>query len=333
MHPQVCDAQQHSCTEPAPRLRIHNVKPPLVDQRQEILSGLMAANKRVSPKYFYDEAGSRLFDQITELEEYYVTRSERTILEREGRAICAYLSRDTMLIEPGSGSSEKVKMLLQHYLPASYAPIEISEYYLERAAQQLHVDFPELVVHAVCADFTSLDRMPDTVPEAPKAAFFPGSTIGNFEQGAAVQLLRNLRRMLGRRGKLLIGVDLIKHPDTLHAAYNDRQGITARFNLNLLNHLGRILNCSFDMGKFRHRAFYNQALHRIEMHLECREAHTLDVDGRVLVFRKGETIHTENSYKYSIEGFESLAGQAGFRRRQTWTDSERNFSFHCLEGV
>ncbi|MDX1457854.1 MAG: L-histidine N(alpha)-methyltransferase [Marinobacter sp.] len=332
MHPQVSESQSPS-PNPLARLHFHNVKPPLVDQRGEILSGLLATQKTVSPKYFYDEAGSRLFDQITELQEYYVTRAERSILEQQGRAICAYLAKDTMLIEPGSGSSEKIKMLLQHHLPASYAPIEISEYYLERAARQLHRDFPELVVHAVCADFTSLDRMPESVPESPKAAFFPGSTIGNFEQGTALQLLKNLHCMLGQHGKLLIGVDLIKHPDMLHAAYNDRQGITARFNLNLLNHIGRILKCPFDTRRFRHLAFYNQDLHRIEMHLECQESHALEVDGQTLLFEKGETIHTENSYKYSVDGFEALANEAGFRRQQTWIDTDNNFSFHCLEAL
>ncbi len=332
MHPPVSEVQEQS-RKPVAGLHFHNVKPPVVNQREEILSGLMAVSKSVSPKYFYDEEGSRLFDQITELQEYYVTRAECSILQQQGRAICGYLSRDTMLVEPGSGSSDKIKMLLQHYLPASYAPIEISEYYLERAAHQLQRDFPELVVHAVCADFTRLDRMPESVPEAPKSAFFPGSTIGNFERGAAVQLLKNLHRMLGPRGKLLIGVDLIKHPATLHAAYNDAQGVTARFNLNLLNHIGRILKCPFAPDRFRHLAFYNKDLHRIEMHLECQQSHTMEVDGRTLVFHKGETIHTENSYKYSIEGFETLAAEAGFLRRQTWIDSGRNFSFHCMEAV
>ncbi|MDC0661494.1 L-histidine N(alpha)-methyltransferase [Marinobacter sp. SS21] len=332
MHSRVSDAQEQS-QKPASGLHFHNVKPPLVDQREEILSGLLATRKSVSPKYFYDEAGSRLFDQITELQEYYVTRAERSILEQQGRAICRYLTRDTMLVEPGSGSSDKIKMLLQHYLPASYAPIEISEYYLERAAYQLQRDFPELVVHAVCADFTSLDRMPASVPEAPKSAFFPGSTIGNFERGEAVQLLKNLHRMLGPHGKLLIGVDLIKRPERLHAAYNDAQGVTARFNLNLLNHIGRILKRPFDLDRFRHLAFYNKDQNRIEMHLECQQSHTMEVAGQTLVFHKGETIHTENSYKYSVEGFETLALEAGFLRRQTWTDRDRNFSFHCMETV
>lgn len=329
MQSQLCEAPEQT-RAPEQRLHFHNVKPQLVDQRDEILAGLMAGKKWVSPKYFYDEAGSRLFDQITELEEYYVTRSERAILEAAGRDICSYLSDDTMLIEPGSGSSEKIRMLLAHYLPASYAPIEISEYYLERAARQLRSEFPELTVHAVCADFTCLDRMPDTVPHAPKAAFFPGSTIGNFEKAAAVRLLKNLHRMLGTDGKLLIGVDLIKDPERLHAAYNDQRGITANFNLNLLSHIGRILQCPFDTSLFRHLAFYNQDLNRIEMHLECQESHSLVVDGHTLVFEKGDTIHTENSYKYSVDSFDALAAEAGFRRQQTWTDGGENFSFHCL---
>lgn len=317
------------CDEVA-RCQFHNVKPPLVDQRKEILEGLTAARKHVSPKYFYDEAGSRLFDQITELEEYYVTRAERSILIRNGGEICDHLAEDTMLIEPGSGSSNKVRLLLRHRLPASYAPIEISEYYLETAAQQLHRDFPELMVHAVCADFTRLDRLPDSVPTAPRAAFFPGSTIGNFEKAAAVGLLKNLHRMLGRHGKLLIGVDLIKHPAKLHAAYNDSSGVTARFNLNLLHHIGRILKRPLEIDRFRHLAFYNQELHRIEMHLECQQTHSIEVDGQTLVFEKGETIHTENSYKYTVDGFAALAAEAGFRREQTWTDADRHFSFHCL---
>ncbi|SFM34821.1 L-histidine N(alpha)-methyltransferase [Marinobacter zhejiangensis] len=329
MQPQLCE-QTDSPLASEQRLQFHNVKPELVDQRREILQGLTADCKYVSPKYFYDEAGCRLFDRITELEEYYVTRAERSILQGAGQDICGYLSDKTMLIEPGSGSCEKIRMLLAHYLPASYAPIEISEYYLERAARQLRSEFPDLTVHAVCADFTSLDRMPDSVPPAPKAAFFPGSTIGNFEPKDAIGLLANLRRMLGVGGKLLIGVDLLKDPDQLHAAYNDQLGVTAQFNLNLLTHIGRILKRPFNTGYFRHKAFFNRALSRIEMHLECQQAHSLEVDGHTLRFAKGETIHTENSYKYSVASFEALASKAGFRRQQTWTDEGRNFSFHCL---
>ncbi len=314
-------------------LFFHDIKPKAVDQKREIINGLLQKEKTISPKYFYDETGSQLFDQITALDEYYLTRSEQSIFEQHGKAICDHLSDETILIEPGSGNSEKIRILFRHYQPAGYAPIEISEAYLKQAAQQLTDDYPEITVHAVCGDFTEIQAMPPSIPSSPRAAFFPGSTIGNFEPADATRLLRNIHRILGREGKLLIGVDLIKDVSILNAAYNDAQGVTARFNLNLLRHISRIVAHDFDLDNFSHRAFYNQALNRIEMHLQCQKSHTITLDNQRVDFKKGETVHTENSYKYSVDSFEALARQAGFKRTQTWTDSDNYFSFHCFVAI
>jgi len=313
------------------RFHFYDIPIPATDQKSEILAGLSAKQKRVSPKFLYDQKGSDLFDQITSVKEYYPTRSEHCILRDYGKKICQHLDKETVLIEPGSGTCDKVRFLLQHHIPMAYAPIEISKECLIDAAKSLTHSFPDLTVHAICADFTSINKIPGSLASQPKTAFFPGSTIGNFDYEEAIQLLKNIHKMLGKGGRLLIGVDLIKSVKLLHAAYNDKQGITAQFNLNMLNHIGHILGSPFNMSKFEHHAFFNTEESRIEMHLKCIDNYRLKVGNQEIHFQKGETIHTENSYKYTIEQFEALASEAGFHRTATWMDEDQLFSFHCFE--
>ncbi len=313
-------------------LQIHDVPTPVCDQRSELMAGLRAEQKWVSPKYFYDDKGSRLFDQITQLPEYYPTRAEQDILSRHGEEISSYLSHDGALLEPGSGSCNKVPYLLRHALPGSYVPIEISRECLIASSEDLQAQFPKLDIQAICSDFTVLSQLPKAVADFPrKTAFFPGSTIGNFTPEEACQLLKQIRRYIGKDGTLLIGVDLLKPIQVLHRAYNDRSGITARFNLNLLDHIARILNTDFDVAGFEHLARFNASQQRVEMHLRCTRDHSVQIDHENIRFRKGETIHTENSYKYTTDQFEALANQAGFKRLQSWYDSQGYFSFHCFQ--
>ena len=315
------------------RLQLHDLPTPVTDQVAELTEGLRAARKVVSPKYFYDDRGSRLFDRITRLKEYYPTRTEHQILSRYAVQMCQHMTDDTIIVEPGSGSSDKIRFLLDAGPAARYAPIEISKACLVDTAAMLADDYPALAVHAICADFTTLTTLPEALAEGPKTAFFPGSTIGNFEPEHATQLLQNIHTMIGRGNRLLIGVDLLKPIHVLHAAYNDQQGVTAQFNLNLLTHIGRVLGCEFNPELFAHQAFFNPELSRIEMHLQCLESHVVQIGSNEIAFRKGETIHTENSYKYSIEQFEALAEGAGFKREHSWLDDNRLFSVHGFVAV
>jgi len=312
---------------------LHDIPTPSGNQIDEILGGLQAQQKHVSPKYFYDDTGSRLFDQITSLKEYYPTRAEQSILDKHGAEISQYIHNNQVLLEPGSGTCNKIPYLLKHALPAIYAPIEISRQCLIDASKTLSEQFQELSIHAISADFTRLNTLPDCLQDHPKSAFFPGSTIGNFDPENARNLLANLHQLIGSGGYLLIGVDLLKPIQILHSAYNDRSGVTARFNLNLLKHIGRILETEFQLDHFTHRAGFNATAQRIEMHLACTHSHEMHIAGETIRFVKGETIHTENSYKYTVDQFEALAQKAGYRRLNTWCDSQNYFSFHCLQAL
>lgn len=308
----------------------HDYHPPTEDLRGEVLSGLARQPKRLSPKYFYDRRGSQLFDAITRLPEYYPTRTEIGILREQGEAIAAHLGHDSVLIELGSGSPLKIRVLLDSLRPAVYMPVDISGEHLHDSASHIARDYPDLQVAAVCADYSSGLRLPDLPQEAVRAVFFPGSSIGNFEPEAAVDLLRDVGRDIGPGGAMLIGVDLKKDKQQLDAAYNDSQQITAAFNLNLLTRINREADADFDTGRFDHRAFYNEVEGRIEMHLVSACAQQVRVDGHRFRFGAFETIHTENSYKYSVEEFHELGAEAGYEAEQVWTDSDELFSVHCL---
>jgi len=240
------------------------------------------------------------------------------------------LGRGSVLIELGSGSSRKIQVLLEALQPAVYVPVDISREHLLDSALRLAGLFPGLSIRAACADYSGPFELPLEPDWREPALFFPGSSIGNFEPDEARALLARIGRVVGEGGRLLIGVDLRKDPAELNAAYNDAQGVTAAFNLNLLARINRELGGTFDLGAFEHRAFYNEAAGRIEMHLVSRRAQQARVAGRTIGFDRGESIHTESSYKYGIDEFRELAAAAGFDSEQVWTDRDRLFSVHCL---
>lgn len=308
----------------------HDLHPTPADMRAEVLAGLALPQKRLAPKFFYDAAGSRLFDDICRLPEYYPTRTEIRTLQDHGAEIAARLGREAFLIELGSGSSLKIRVLLEALRPAVYMPVDISREHLLNSAEALAALFPALDIHAVCADYSVPFSLPVEDHEHPRAAFFPGSSVGNFDPDDAVNFLDRVGGLLGTGGKLLIGVDLRKDQRILHEAYNDRAGVTAAFNLNLLTRINRELGADFDLGTFRHDAFYDPDSGRIEMHLISTRAQRVRVGDATFQFREGESIHTECSYKYSIGGFQALAGRAGFAPEQVWTDPAGLFSVHCL---
>ncbi|TGD99768.1 L-histidine N(alpha)-methyltransferase [Methylobacterium nonmethylotrophicum] len=299
---------------------------------QDVLSGLGAPRKQLSAKYFYDRRGSELFEAITRLPEYYPTRTELAILDRDGPEIAAGLPPGAALVEFGSGSTTKVRRLLPH-LPdlAAYVPVDVSEEFLRSEADELGRDFPRLRVEPVAADFTRPFGLPDDLKDAPKAGFFPGSTLGNFEPEAAAALLGSFARTLGTGSTLIVGIDLVKDKAVLDAAYDDAAGVTADFNLNLLTRINRELGADFDLDGFSHQAFFDENLGRIEMHLVSRKSQLVTVAGVPFHFASGETIHTENSYKYTVPGFRALARAAGWEHARVWTDPDGLFSVHALK--
>jgi len=297
----------------------------------DVLSGLSAPQKFLSAKYFYDAAGSELFEAITRQPEYYPTRTELGILDVHGASIAAALPRRADLVEFGSGSTVKVRRLLEH-LPdlRAYVPVDVSESFLRSEAEALAADFPQLSIVPVAADFTRPFTLPDGLYGEAVAGFFPGSTIGNFEPQQAAQLLAHFGRVLGRGASLIVGVDLVKDVTVLEAAYDDAAGVTAAFNLNLLTRINAELAGDFDTTTFAHRALFNAAASRIEMHLVSLAAQRVTVAGESFAFTEGETIHTENSYKYTVAGFHRLAREAGWTPNTVWTDPQRLFSVHAL---
>jgi len=298
------------------------------------MAGLGGVRKSINPKFLYDQLGSELFDQITRLPEYYPSRTETHILTRYRDEIADYCGTGCVVIEPGSGSSKKVRLLLDALAPAAYVPIDISADFLLESSLQLGNEFPWLRIHAICADFAHDWSLPAALPVGKRVVFYPGSTIGNMEPAAAQSFLLRLRQWIGsQQGGVLLGVDLQKSVGRLEAAYDDAAGVTARFNLNLLCHINAALNADFDPGSFDHHAFYNTEHHRIEMHLVSKQAQSVRCNGATIQFAEGESIHTENSYKYTLQGFEALAAKAGFRLCRGWLDDEALFSVLYLEPV
>ena len=296
----------------------------------DALEGLTQTPKGLSPKYFYDAAGSDLFEQITLLPEYYPTRTELGILRDRGDEIAALIPPNAALVEFGAGSTTKVRLLLKNCSFAAYVPVDISGEFLAAQANALRKDFAGLAVHPVTADFTQAFELPAEVRDMPKVGFFPGSTIGNFEPEEASRFLRRAAEILGKGSLMIVGVDLEKDESVLHPAYNDAAGVTADFNLNLLVRMNRELGANFDVSAFTHRAHYNRSKHRIEMHLYSRKAQKARLCGRTITFAAGESIHTENSYKYSLPRFGALARKSGWRLDTSWTDARRMFSVHAL---
>lgn len=300
---------------------------------EALLDGLGRAPKSLPCKFFYDSEGSTLFDRICELPEYYPTRTEVALLRQNVEEIATLIGADAALIEFGAGSLQKVGLLLDALdHPRAYAPIDISGDYLHAMSARLTMLYPDVPVLPVVADFTRPFGLPKELGEARRVGFFPGSTIGNMDSAEALAFLRKAAALL-KGGGLLIGVDLVKDPAILHAAYNDSAGVTAAFNKNVLARANRELDADFDLDSFAHYAFYHPRRQRIEMHLMSLMRQRVSVCGQNIEFEDGETIHTENSHKYTAEGFWALAVQAGFAPRRSWCDKDGLFSLHWLECV
>jgi dimethylhistidine N-methyltransferase len=300
-----------------------------------LLTGLAKTPKEIACKYFYDAAGSHLFEQICELPEYYQTRTEMALLSRHADEIASLMGESVEILEFGAGSLRKVRILLDAArTPYAYTPLDISGDYLQEVVRALAAEYPALVLRPVVGDFTCPLEIPDLPGRNSKisrrAGFFPGSTIGNFKPDAAMALLRQMRASLNGGG-LLIGVDLVKDPVRLHAAYNDAAGITGLFNKNLMTRANRELGADFDTDGFAHYAPYNAAAHRIEMYLVSLKRQSVTIGAERFDFAAGEPVHTEDSHKYTIESFREMAARAGFNPRAVWTDEERLFSVHWLE--
>jgi dimethylhistidine N-methyltransferase len=300
--------------------------------REEVICGLRKKNKRLPTKLFYDERGSQLFEQICRLDEYYLTRTEIQIMQQSIPEMVALIGNNNVLVEYGSGNSTKTRILLDH-LPdlVAYVPVDISRDYLNMSVDALNQNYPDLLIVPVCADYTQPFIIPPLKTGLThKLAYFPGSTIGNFTPGLAIDFIRNIANLVGPGGGFLIGADLQKDVNILNAAYNDANGITAEFNLNILTHLNKKFGSNFREEYFEHLAFYNEDAGRIEMHLISKQEQTVQVCGEMFHLEKGEKILTEVSYKYTLEDFAELVSQAGFDVKKVWTDSKDFFSIQYL---
>ena len=303
------------------------------DFRNAVVEGLSRSPRAIPAKFLYDARGSALFDEICELPEYYLTRTETAILRERAAEIARLAGRGCALVEFGAGSSVKSRLLLDAMDLALYAPIDISREHLEGTAGRLRRDYPGLTIEPVCADYMALDSLPGVTSAAHRLGFFPGSSIGNLEPHEAVAFLRRARRLLGDEGALVLGADLKKDHARLHAAYNDAAGVTAAFTLNLLRRMNRELHATFDLKGFAHEAFYNPVEGRIEIYFRSLRDQSAIVADRSFVFAAGERIHTEYSYKYDLAGLQALAHDSGFRIDRTWTDPDRLFAVSYLKSV
>ena len=300
---------------------------------EEVVAGLSRPLKELPPKYFYDARGSELFEAICELPEYYVTRAELALMREHVAEMARHLGPGCAVIECGAGSGRKTRLLLEAAAPVAYVPIDIAREQLKATAAEIAGEFPGLGVTAVCADYSHGVKLPPLAGPPPRrrVVYFPGSTIGNLSLPEAARFLAHARRLAQPGGAMLVGVDLKKDAAALNAAYNDSRGVTAEFNLNLLKRINRELGADFDLAAFRHHAFYNAGLGRIEMHLVSTKDQQARVGGALFRFRGGETIHTENSYKYTVDEFQSLARSSGFEPARVWTDAAARFAVHYLD--
>ncbi len=314
----------------AHRVRFYDHNPVREGLAQAVAKGLTEVPRAIPPKYFYDTRGSELFEQICEQPEYYVPDAEREILTRHAGELSELIGPGALLIEPGAGASRKVRLFLDRLRPSVYVPMDISGDFLLDSARALAGEYPWLEIHAACVDYVHRLELPEGLPDHHRVAFFPGSSLGNLDPEDAVAFLCKVAGAVGAGGGLLIGIDTKKDRAVLDAAYNDRRGITAAFNRNLLVRINRELGADFEPERFEHRAFYNEAAGRVEMHLVSRCAQRVRVDGRVFRFAAGEGIHTENSYKYTPREFQGLAERAGFVPLSCWMDSRSLFSVHYL---
>jgi dimethylhistidine N-methyltransferase len=313
--------------------QLQDLEPSAEEFAAAVVAGLSSTQKTLPCKFFYDAAGSTLFDRICKLPEYYLTRTEHRILQEQAGAIAALLGTQASLIEFGAGSANKVGLILSRLdRPYAYIPVDISRKHLLSGAAQVARAFPDLRIAPVCADYTRSFELPAAGRSTPGrlAGFFPGSTIGNFSHAEAAVFLARTREILGPGALLIVGVDLQKDERTLNAAYDDAAGVTAEFNLNLLRRINRELGANFRLADFVHAARWNGAAERVEMHLVSRCAQSVRIGSEQFEFRAGESIHTENSYKYTIESFRALAADAGYASAACWTDERQLFSVHAL---
>ena len=302
--------------------------------RDEVVRGLLGNPKTLPPKLFYDATGAELFERITTLPEYYLTRAELEILEARAGEMADLAGPNSALIEYGSGAGVKVRLLLDALeAPVAYVPVDISREQLARVAGDLAADYPSVSVRPLWADYTTALHLPWLPTGVRRLAFFPGSTIGNFHPTEAIAFLQRVRRTVGPDGALVLGIDRTKSAAVLNAAYDDAAGVTAAFNLNMLVRLNRELGANFDPARFRHRAFFNSGASRVEMHLVSLEAQSVNVAGQRITFERGESIWTESSYKYDRARLERLVAAAGFRIERLWTDSGKQFWVTFLAAV
>ena len=311
-------------------LTFHDGRPPLQSFRDAVIEGLSREHKAIPPKYFYDERGSRLFDSICQQPEYYPPAVESRLLNQLAPELPDLVGSGALVIEPGAGSAVKVRLLINALQPRAFVPMDISFDYLRVVATQLAGEFGWLPVHAVCADFSHSLPIPDVVPRGRRLLFFPGSTLGNLEPHEALRFLHRVRGAIGHDGMLLIGVDTKKEEALLNAAYNDAAGVTAQFNLNLLHRMRRELGARLNADGFEHRAFYNRTAGRVEMHLVSAQQQRLQINGCDYYLEKGESLHTENSYKYTPDEFLQLADKGGFRSIREWLDQDGMFAVFLL---
>ncbi len=318
-------------TESAGEFTFFDYEPHEGDMASEVLGGLTSEPKRLSPKYFYDQRGSELFEEITELEEYYLTRTELALFDAHLPEVASLLGDDLCVVEYGSGSSLKIRKVLEAVHPRAYVPVDISQEHLKENAERLYADYPWLRVYPVCADFSQPLTLPSVTAGLRKVGFFPGSSIGNFEPEAACTFLKHVHSEIGRGGALLIGVDRKKPEQVLIDAYNDAKGVTANFNLNMLNHINERLGATFDIEQFAHDARYNEAEGCIQMFLRSCSDQVVEISGVEVRFDTDEELHTENSYKFHPEEFLAIAEEAGFKKRRMWTDEQNWFALFLLE--
>jgi dimethylhistidine N-methyltransferase len=308
----------------------HDHKPEALSLHDAVVDGLSRKDKSIPPKFFYDERGSELFESICRQPEYYPPNVERHMLSQLAEEIASLTGTGRILVEPGVGSAGKVRLLLDVLRPAAFVPMDISFDYLKNVMKVLAGEYPWLPIHAACVDFTHSLPIPAETPSGPRLLFFPGSSLGNFHREEAGDFLGMVHDMLGSDGMLLIGVDTKKSESLLHAAYNDAAGVTAEFNLNLLHRMRRELNADLDPKVFEHKAFYNGDAGRIEMHLVSTRPQKLRVNGHCFDLEAGESIHTENSYKYTPDEFLSLAKSSGFSEVRHWVDENGLFAIYLL---
>ena len=313
----------------AEQIFFHDLSSPSEHGGEELLKGLSAASKYISPKFFYDECGSELFTEITQQPEYYLTKTETKLLRDHVDEISRLIGKGCVLIEYGSGSSTKIKILLDSLRPSIYAPLDISKEYLISASEMLATEYHWLTVNATCVDFTAEFDLPFR-NEQRKVGFFPGSSIGNFEPAQAMTFLGRIRNQVGDGGSLLLGVDLQKDVDLLNAAYNDVAGVTRLFNLNVLQHINDSFGGNFVLENFEHEASYNVAQGCVQMFLISQIDQEIELAGQSIAIGAGERIHTENSYKYTVGQVQDMAEAAGFRDTLIWTDSQELFGLFYL---